>query len=145
MRESKFQKEKTQYLQDNVLDKILGPGKAVVIVDVEMGLEGKAMTMDMGKNKTDKKNNPGDPGEPPARGAAARELVPRRADAEVRAFQAEEDHGGAMQKSGGEMVSKQMEVHTTIKKALDHRSLRQKCHERQIARSETGDRGVDEK
>src|SRR5438105_65229 len=64
--ESKFQREKTQYLQENVIDKILGPGKAVVIVDVEMGLETRAMTMEMGKNKNDKKKNPGEDGEPQA-------------------------------------------------------------------------------
>src|SRR5438105_1609942 len=62
--EAKFEREKTQYLQENILDKILGPGKAVVIVDVEMGLESRAMTMEMGKNKSDKKKNEGENGEP---------------------------------------------------------------------------------
>src|SRR4051812_5119576 len=47
--ESKFAHDKTQYLQENVLDKILGPGKAVVIVDVEMGLESRNTEMGMGK------------------------------------------------------------------------------------------------
>src|SRR5580692_870220 len=51
--ESKFEREKTQYLQENILDKILGPGKAVVIVDVEMGLESRATEMGMAKGKSD--------------------------------------------------------------------------------------------
>ncbi len=55
--ESKFEREKTQYLQENVLDKILGPGKAVVIVDVEMGLESRTSEMGMNKSKSDKKKN----------------------------------------------------------------------------------------
>src|SRR6266581_1151481 len=62
--ESQFEREKTLYLQENVLDKILGPGKAVVIVDVEMGLESRAMTMEMGKNKSEKKKNEGLNGAP---------------------------------------------------------------------------------
>src|SRR5439155_8519766 len=45
--ESKFQREKTQYLQENILDKILGPGKAVVIVEVEMNLESRDTQMGM--------------------------------------------------------------------------------------------------
>src|SRR5207344_2279208 len=53
--ESKFQREKTEYLQENILDKILGPGKAVVIVDVEMGLESRDTQMGMEKKKNDKK------------------------------------------------------------------------------------------
>jgi len=64
--EAKFQTEKTQYLQQNILDKILGVGKAVVIVDVEMGLEAKNMTMDMGKSKSDKKKNENDDEKGPA-------------------------------------------------------------------------------
>ena len=73
--ESKFEREKTQYLQENVLDKILGPGKAVVIVDVEMGLESRATEMGMGKKKSDKKKNEGDDGNgSPA--PAAKVLVP---------------------------------------------------------------------
>src|SRR5258707_779940 len=62
--ESKFEREKTQYLQENILDKIIGPGKAVVIVDVEMGLESRNMEMGMGKQKSDKKRNEGENGEP---------------------------------------------------------------------------------
>src|SRR5437870_1182145 len=58
--ESKFEKEKTEYLQTNILDKILGPGKAVVIVDVEMGLESRATEMGMNKKKSDKKKNEGE-------------------------------------------------------------------------------------
>src|SRR4029077_7491703 len=72
--DSKFEREKTQYLQENILDKILGPGKAVVIVDVEMGLESGASEMGMGKSKSDKKKNEGDDGTNPA--PAARVLVP---------------------------------------------------------------------
>src|ERR1043166_5603085 len=60
--ESKFETEKTRYLQENILDKILGPGKAVVIVNVEMGLESRASEMGMSKGKSDKKKNEGDDG-----------------------------------------------------------------------------------
>src|SRR5690242_13620753 len=57
--ESRFEREKTQYLQENIVDKILGPGKAVVIVNVEMGLESRASEMGMSKGKSDKKKNEG--------------------------------------------------------------------------------------
>ena len=36
-RESDYEKDKAKYLQEYVLDKILGPGNAVVIVDVVLG------------------------------------------------------------------------------------------------------------
>jgi len=113
--EAKFQKEKTEYLQENVLDKILGPGKAVVIVDVEMGLEAKAMTMDMAKSKNDKKKNENDDDKGPA--PAARVLVPG-VPMPKSVVPMEEDRGGSSQESGGQMQSKRMEVHTTIKKLL---------------------------
>jgi len=114
--ESKFQSEKTQYLQENVIDKILGPGKAVVIVDVEMGLESRAMTMEMGKNKNNKKKNEGENGEPqPA--AQAKVLVPG-VPMPKSPYQQEEDRGGSSQESGGVMQQKHMDVRTIIKKLL---------------------------
>jgi len=113
--EAKFQTEKTQYLQQNILDKILGVGKAVVIVDVEMGLEAKNMTMDMGKSKSDKKKNENDDEKGPA--PAARVLVPG-VPMPKSAVQMEEDRGGESKESGGVMQQKHMEVHTTIKKLL---------------------------
>src|SRR5579864_8043106 len=114
--ESKFEKEKTEYLQDNILDKILGPGKAVVIVDVEMGLETRNMEMNMGKNKSDKKKNEGDNGEPqPA--PQAKVLVPG-VPMPKSVVQMEEDRGGQSQESGGQMQQKHVEVRTTIKKLL---------------------------
>jgi flagellar motor switch protein FliG len=114
--ESKFQREKTQYLQDNVIDKILGPGKAVVIVDVEMGLESRATTMEMDKKKSDKKKNEGENGEPqPA--PQAKVLVPG-VPMPKSPYQQEEDRGGSFQESGGQMQQKHMDVRTTIKKLL---------------------------
>ena len=113
--EAKFQKEKTEYLQQNILDKILGVGKAVVIVDVEMGLEAKAMTMEMAKGKTDKKKNGNDDDKGPA--PQARVLVPG-VPMPKSVIPMEEDRGGAQQQSGGQMQQKRMEVHTTIKKLL---------------------------
>ena len=113
--EAKFQTEKTQYLQQNILDKILGPGKAVVIVDVEMGLEAKNMTMDMDKSKTNKKKNDNDDDKGPA--PAARVLVPG-VPMPKSVIPEQEDRGGQSQQSGGQMESKHMEVHTTIKKLL---------------------------
>jgi len=114
--ESKFEREKTEYLQENILDKILGPGKAVVIVDVEMGLESRATEMDMGKKKNDKKANAGDNGEPqPA--PQAKVLVPG-VPMPKSVYQAEEDRGGQSQEAGGQMQQKHLEVRTTIKKLL---------------------------
>jgi hypothetical protein len=113
--ESKFEREKTQYLQDNVLDKILGPGKAVVIVDVEMGLESRTAEMGMGKNKSDKKKNEGDDERGPA--PAARVLVPG-VPMPKSAMQAEEDRGGQSQEAGGQMQQKKVDARTTIKKLL---------------------------
>lgn len=37
--ELKYEKEKTEYLQKEILDRILGPGKAIAIVDVDFGLD----------------------------------------------------------------------------------------------------------
>ncbi len=114
--ESQFEREKTQYLQENVLDKILGPGRAVVIVDVEMGLESRNAEMGMGKKQTDKKNNPGEDGEPqPA--PAAKVLVPG-VPMPKSAMQYEEDRGGSSKETGGQMLQKKVEVHTSIKKIL---------------------------
>src|ERR1019366_949302 len=114
--ESKFEREKTEYLQQNILDKILGPGKAVVIVDVEMGLESRDMTMGMEKKKSDKKKNEGDNGEPqPA--PQSKVLVPG-VPMPKSALQQEEDRGGQSQESGGVMQQKHIEVRTTIKKLL---------------------------
>jgi flagellar motor switch protein FliG len=114
--ESKFEREKTQYLQENILDKILGPGKAVVIVDVEMGLETRSSEMEMGKKKNDKKKNEGDdsnngPAAPP------KFLVPG-VPMPKSVVQYEEDRGGETKETGGSMAQKHLEVRTTIKKLL---------------------------
>jgi flagellar motor switch protein FliG len=114
--ESKFEKEKTEYLQENILDKILGPGKAVVIVDVEMGLESRNTEMGMEKGKSDKKKNEGDNGEPqPA--PQAKVLVPG-VPMPKSVNQVEEDRGGQYQAAGGQMQQTKVEVRTTIKKLL---------------------------
>jgi flagellar motor switch protein FliG len=115
--ESKFQSEKTQYLQENVLDKILGPGRAVVIVDVEMGLESRETSMGMAKGKNDKKKNPGDPDEPQPV-PQAKVLVPGVPMPKSPFPQPEEDRGGASQESGGKLQQNKTEVRTTIKKLL---------------------------
>ncbi len=114
--ESKFEKEKTEYLQTNIIDKILGPGKAVVIIDVEMGLESRASEMGMGKKKTDKKKAEGEDEEGnPA--PQQRVLVPG-VPMPKSPFQQEEDRGGSSQESGGQMLQKRIDVKTTIKKLL---------------------------
>jgi flagellar motor switch protein FliG len=114
--ESKFEREKTEYLQQNILDKILGPGKAVVIVDVEMGLESRDTQMGMGKKKSDKKKNEGDNGEPqPA--PPAKFLVPG-VPMPKSVQQVEEDRGGSSQEAGGQMQQNKTDVRTTIKKLL---------------------------
>ncbi len=114
--ESKFEREKTEYLQQNILDKILGPGKAVVIVDVEMALESRNTEMGMAKNKSDKKKNEGENGEgQPA--PLAKFLVPG-VPMPKSVQQVEEDRGGASQESGGQMQQRKTDVRTTIKKLL---------------------------
>lgn len=114
--ESKFEKEKSEYLQQNILDKILGPGKAVVIVDVEMGLQSRVAEMGMGKKQSDKKKNEGEDGEG-APVAQSRVLVPG-VPMPKSPYQQEEDRGGSNQESGGQMQQKKVEVRTTIKKLL---------------------------
>lgn len=59
-KESNFEKDKAEYLQTNVLDKILGPGKAIVIVDVQMGTETKVVTQEAKEKKSEKKRRLGD-------------------------------------------------------------------------------------
>jgi len=59
-KEAKFEKEKGEYLQTSVLDKILGPGKAIVIVDVQMGIEAKVVKQAAKENKIEKKKRLGD-------------------------------------------------------------------------------------
>lgn len=114
--ESAFEREKTRYLQENILDKILGPGKAVVIVDVEMGMESRTVEMDMGKKKSDKKKNEGaDDESQPA--PQARVLVPG-VPMPKSPFQVEEERGGESKESGGQMQQKRLEVRTTIKNLL---------------------------
>ncbi len=112
--ESKFQKDKTEYLQQNILDKILGPGKAVVIVDVEMGLESRNTEMGMEKKKNDKKKNESDeaPAIPPQRMLVPGVPMPKSA------YQAEDDRGGSLQESGGQMKQNKTDVRTTIKKLM---------------------------
>src|SRR5579872_6121060 len=119
--ESKFEREKTQYLQENILDKILGPGKAVVIIDVEMDLQSRAMDMEMGKAHNDKKKNEGDEASKEAQPApVAKELVPGvPMPKSVSSLQAErEDTGGDVKGTSGQMQQKHLEVRTTIKKLL---------------------------
>jgi tetratricopeptide (TPR) repeat protein len=53
--ESKFEREKADYLQQHVLDKILGVGKAVVIVEVELGVETKVTKQAAAEQKNEKK------------------------------------------------------------------------------------------
>ncbi len=58
--ESKFEKDKSDYLQQNVVDKILGPGNAVVIVDVELGIETKVTNQGAKEKKTERKKRLGE-------------------------------------------------------------------------------------
>jgi len=59
-KEAKFEKEKAEYLQSFVLDKILGPGKAIVIVDVQMGTETKVIKQEANQKKSEKKRRLGE-------------------------------------------------------------------------------------
>jgi hypothetical protein len=58
--EIKYEKEKADYLQNFILDKILGPGKAVVIVDIELGVETQVTRQTANQQKSDKKKRLGD-------------------------------------------------------------------------------------
>lgn len=113
--ESKFEQEKAQYIQQNILDKIMGPDKAVVYVNVEMGLESRTVEMGMEKKKSDKKKNENDDGTQPA--PQARVLVPG-VPMPKSVIQVEEDRGGEAKESGGQMQQKKLDVRTTIKKLL---------------------------
>jgi flagellar motor switch protein FliG len=52
---AKFNKEHAEYLQQYVLDKILGPGRGIVIVDVELGVETRVTHQEAREHKVDKK------------------------------------------------------------------------------------------
>jgi flagellar motor switch protein FliG len=58
--EHQYEKEKAEYLQTFVLDKILGQGKAIVIVEVELGIETKTTTQAAKQHKAEKKKDLGD-------------------------------------------------------------------------------------
>lgn len=58
--QTKYEKEKAQYLQEYVLDKIMGPGKAIVIVDVELSVETKKVQQAANNKKSEKKKRIGD-------------------------------------------------------------------------------------
>lgn len=58
--EIKYEKDKAEYLQQFVLDKILGPEKAVVIVDIELGVETKVTKQEAQEKKTDRKKRLGE-------------------------------------------------------------------------------------
>jgi flagellar motor switch protein FliG len=119
--ESKFEKEKTEYLQQNILDKILGPDKAVVIVDVEMGLESRQSDMEMGKKKNDKKKNEAEDGaKEPQPAAQSRVLVPGVPMPKSVSTLAPppEDLGGQEKGTSGQMEQKKAEVRTTLKKLM---------------------------
>lgn len=118
--ETKFEREKAEYLQQNVLDKILGPGNAVVIVDVELGLESRTVQMGMEKQKGDvKKSGSEESGQkPPA--PPARVLVPG-VPMPKSAFQLDETNQSATGESkaaGGQMQQRRLETRTTIKKLM---------------------------
>jgi len=59
-KEAKFEKDKAEYLQAFVLDRILGPGKAIVIVDVQLGTETKVVTQAAKEKKSEKKRRLGE-------------------------------------------------------------------------------------
>jgi flagellar motor switch protein FliG len=114
--ESKFESEKTAYLQSNVIDKILGPGKAVVIVDVEMGLQSRVTEMGMEKKQSEKKKNEGEDGE--SQPAPQQRMLVPGVPMPKSPYQQEQDRGGSSQESGGQMQQKRVEVRTIIKKLL---------------------------
>ncbi|MCB4791982.1 MAG: tetratricopeptide repeat protein [Elusimicrobia bacterium] len=58
--EIKYEKEKSDYLQSSILDKILGPGRAVVIIDIELGIETQITKQTANEQKNEKKKRLGD-------------------------------------------------------------------------------------
>jgi tetratricopeptide (TPR) repeat protein len=58
--QSRYEKEKAEYLQTYVLDKIMGPGKAIVIVNVELSIETKRSQQSAQERKSEKKKRLGD-------------------------------------------------------------------------------------
>ncbi|MHB9155659.1 MAG: FliG C-terminal domain-containing protein [Endomicrobiales bacterium] len=104
-KESRFEKEKGEYLQQYVLDKILGPGKAIVIVDVQLGIETKTMRQEARERKAEKKKRLGEvdyllPGVPNPKSVA------------------QEGAPGETKEETGQAEDVRVEVTTVIKKQL---------------------------
>lgn len=103
--ESKFEKEKAEYLQQYVLDKILGPGRAVVIVDVLLGVETKTVKQAAKERKSEKKKRLGEvdyllPGVPNPKSVA------------------QESDPGESKEESGQAEEVKVEMHTVIKKLI---------------------------
>src|SRR3989339_888571 len=58
--EIKYEKEKTEHIQNYILDKILGPGRGVAIVDIELGMETNVTRQAAQEKKTDAKKRLGE-------------------------------------------------------------------------------------
>lgn len=103
--ESRFEKEKAEYLQQFVLDKILGPGRAVVIVDVLLGVETKTTKQAAKQRKAEKKKRLGEvdyllPGVPNPKSVA------------------QESDPGETKEESGQAEEVKVEMHTVIQKLI---------------------------
>lgn len=103
--EAKFEKEKGEYLQQYVLDKILGPGKAIVIVDIELGIETKTINQSAKEKKTEKKKRLGEieyllPGVPNPKSVS------------------QESSPGESKEEAGQAEETKVEIRTIIKKLI---------------------------
>lgn len=84
---TEYNTKQAKYLQDNVLDKILGPSRGIVIVDVEFGVETKVTRTEARERKVEKKKKLNDieyllPGVPNPKSVAA-EQAPAEAKEET--------------------------------------------------------------
>ncbi len=78
--ELKYEKEKTEYVQKDILDRILGPDKAIAIVDVEFGLDTITRKTFVRERKAEKKKPIGEveyllPGVPAPRAVSQADQV----------------------------------------------------------------------
>ncbi|MBN1824105.1 MAG: tetratricopeptide repeat protein [Endomicrobiales bacterium] len=104
-KETAYEKEKAEYIQTYILDKILGTGKAIVMVDVQLGLETKIIKQEAKERKAERKKRLGEvdyllPGVPNPKSVAS------------------ESAPGESKEESGQAQETKIEVRTVIKKQM---------------------------
>lgn len=86
--ETKYEKERAEYVQKNILDRILGPEKSTVIIDIILGVESKTTSQKAQDQKVESKRKLGEveyvlPGIPKQKSVAEGEKLPETAKVEA--------------------------------------------------------------